>query len=209
MLMARLGVLRAETEEPIEVLKWLDRTLIRLVSKFADYKKEDTGSFRLSKEFSLYPQFMYHLRRSHFIQTFGASPDEITFYRCTLNRESVTNCMVMIQPALLSYTFNQTQPKPVLLDLDNMKNDVILLLDTYFQVVVWYGDHIQQWKNMGYDVTPGLTELTELTGLTGLPRLTRLTQTHTRLPRLFYFGQSGPPRSRLFASARAQVGGAA
>lgn len=149
--MARLGVLRAETEEPIEVLKWLDRTLIRLVSKFADYKKEDTGSFRLSKEFSLYPQFMYHLRRSHFIQTFGASPDEITFYRCTLNRESVTNCMVMIQPALLSYTFNQTQPKPVLLDLDNMKNDVILLLDTYFQVVVWYGDHIQQWKNMGYD----------------------------------------------------------
>lgn len=130
--MARLGILRAENEEPIEVLKWLDRTLIRLVTKFADFKREDPASFRLNKEFQLYPQFMYHLRRSHFIQTFGASPDEITFYRSTLSRESVTNCVVMIQPALLSYTFNQTQPKPVLLDLDSMKNDVVPLLDTYF-----------------------------------------------------------------------------
>lgn len=39
---------------------------------------------------------MYHLRRSHFIQTFGASPDEIAFKRVTLNRENVTNCLVMI-----------------------------------------------------------------------------------------------------------------
>lgn len=49
--MARLGILRAENEEPIEVLKWLDRTLIRLVTKFADFKREDPASFRLNKEF--------------------------------------------------------------------------------------------------------------------------------------------------------------
>lgn len=30
-LMARLGILKTEQEEPIEVLKWLDRSLIRLV----------------------------------------------------------------------------------------------------------------------------------------------------------------------------------
>ena len=29
--MARYGVLKTETEESIEVLKWLDRSLIRLV----------------------------------------------------------------------------------------------------------------------------------------------------------------------------------
>ena len=54
-MMARLGCLRAENEEPIEVLKWLDRTLIRLVCRFAEYKKDDPNTFRLSKEFSLYP----------------------------------------------------------------------------------------------------------------------------------------------------------
>lgn len=47
--MARYGVLRAEQEEPIEILKWLDRSLIRLVSRFGDYKKDDPSSFTLSK----------------------------------------------------------------------------------------------------------------------------------------------------------------
>lgn len=32
MLMARLGVFRAESEEGPDVLRWLDRQLIRLVS---------------------------------------------------------------------------------------------------------------------------------------------------------------------------------
>lgn len=54
-MMARLGCLKAETEDPVEVLKWLDRTLIRVVSKFAEFKPQDVNSFRLSKEFSLYP----------------------------------------------------------------------------------------------------------------------------------------------------------
>ncbi len=37
--MARLGVLKTEIEEPIEVLKWLDRSLIRVICRFAEYKK--------------------------------------------------------------------------------------------------------------------------------------------------------------------------
>jgi len=53
--MARIGILRAESEEPIEVLKWLDRTLIRVVSRFAKYNRDDASSFQLNKEFSLYP----------------------------------------------------------------------------------------------------------------------------------------------------------
>ena len=54
-MMARLGCLKAESEDSVEVLKWLDRNLIRVVSKFADYKPQDVYSFRLQKEFSLYP----------------------------------------------------------------------------------------------------------------------------------------------------------
>ncbi len=39
--MARLGVLKTESEEPLEVLKWLDRSLIRLMCRFAEFKKDD------------------------------------------------------------------------------------------------------------------------------------------------------------------------
>lgn len=49
--------------------------------KFGEYSKDDPNSFRLSENFSLYPQFMYHLRRSHFLQVFNNSPDETSFYR--------------------------------------------------------------------------------------------------------------------------------
>jgi hypothetical protein len=33
-----------------------------------DYVKDDPASFRLSSYFSIYPQFMFHLRRSQFLQ---------------------------------------------------------------------------------------------------------------------------------------------
>ena len=43
-------------------MRWLDRMLIRLMSKFAEYSKDDPTSFRPSPQFSIYPQFMFHLR---------------------------------------------------------------------------------------------------------------------------------------------------
>jgi protein transport protein SEC23 len=82
VLLARIAVYKAETEDTFDVLRWLDRTLIRLVTKFAEYRKDDTSSFNLNRQFSLYPQFMYHLRRGPFLQVFNCSPDETTFNRC-------------------------------------------------------------------------------------------------------------------------------
>ena len=81
VLMARIAVHKTLSEEPFDILRWIDRMLIRLVAKFADYRKDDAGSFRLSSHFSIYPQFMFHLRRSDFLQTFGNSPDETSFFR--------------------------------------------------------------------------------------------------------------------------------
>ncbi|KAM3130641.1 hypothetical protein pb186bvf_017233 [Paramecium bursaria] len=162
VLMARLGISKTETEESIEVLKWLDRSLIRLVSRFGTYKKDDPSSFKIQAEFQLYPQFMYHLRRSHFITTFGASPDETTFYRASLSRENVTNALVMIQPALLQYTIEDPQPSPVMLDIESLKPDVALLLDSYFNVVVWYGENVQKWKEEGYHELPEYAHIKEL-----------------------------------------------
>lgn len=81
VLMARISVFKAEIDDSPDVLRWLDRMLIRLCQKFADYRKEDPTSFRLTDNFSIYPQFMFHLRRSQFLQVFNNSPDETAFYR--------------------------------------------------------------------------------------------------------------------------------
>lgn len=40
------------------MLRWVDRSLIKLCSKFGEYRKDDPTSFRLTPEFALYPQFM-------------------------------------------------------------------------------------------------------------------------------------------------------
>ncbi|XP_048956200.1 protein transport protein Sec23B isoform X6 [Canis lupus dingo] len=112
VLMARLGVFRAESEEGPDVLRWLDRQLIRLCQKFGQYNKEDPTSFRLSDSFSLYPQ-------------------------------------------------------PVLLDSSSILADRILLMDTFFQIVIYLGEcfhsgfgwfvlvqTIAQWRKAGYQDMP-------------------------------------------------------
>lgn len=162
VLMSRYAVVRCQVDEPIDVIRWLDRMLIKLVSKFAEYKRDDPNSFKLSREFSLYPQFMFYLRRSQFLQTFNASPDETVYYRYLLMRESVANSLVMIQPALLQYTTDSDQPIPVLLDSSSMKHDVILLLDTFFYILIWHGENIMQWKEAGYHEMEGYEGLKDM-----------------------------------------------
>lgn len=66
--MAKLAAHKAEYEESFDVLRWVDRTLIKLASKFGSYEKDTPASFRLPDSFSLYPQFMFFLRRSPFLQ---------------------------------------------------------------------------------------------------------------------------------------------
>lgn len=147
VLTARMAV--EQTDDSADILRWLDRGLIRLCAKFADYTPDDPTSFRLPAEFGLYPQFMFHLRRSHFLQLFNSSPDEAAYYRYIFQRETVTNSLVMIQPTLLSYSFNGP-PAAALLDSDSVRPDVILLLDTFFHVVVFHGETIAAWREQGY-----------------------------------------------------------
>jgi len=55
VIMARYAVFKTINEESIDVIRWLDRMLIKLVARFAEYKKDDPSSFKLSREFSLFP----------------------------------------------------------------------------------------------------------------------------------------------------------
>ncbi|CAN0898590.1 Protein transport protein SEC23 [Linum grandiflorum] len=149
VVMARLASLKMEIEEGFDATRWLDRNLIRLCSKFGDYRKDDPSSFTLNPCFSLFPQFMFNLRRSQFVQVFNNSPDETAYFRILLNKENITNAAVMIQPSLISYSFNSL-PQPALLDVASIAADRILLLDSYFSVVIFHGMTIAQWRNMGY-----------------------------------------------------------
>ncbi|XP_044499496.1 protein transport protein SEC23 [Mangifera indica] len=160
-VMARLAIHRAETCYSRDVIRWLDDTLIRFASKFGDYVQEDPSSFRLSSNFSLYPQFMYYLRRSQFIDVFNCSPDETAYFRLMLNREGVVGSVIMIQPTLFQYSFDGP-PVPVLLDVRSISPDVILLFDSYFHVVIHYGSKIAQWKKLGYDKDPNHENLRKL-----------------------------------------------
>ena len=153
LLMARVSTFRVEHEETFDLLRWLDRTLIRVGSKFGEYAKDSPETFRMPGPFAIYPQFMFNLRRSQFLQTANNSPDETAFYRLMMGRETVLNSLVMIQPTLTSYTFTGA-PTPVLLDVASIQPDCILLLDTFFMIVVHAGSTIGDWRKAKYQDLP-------------------------------------------------------
>ncbi|KRZ95361.1 Protein transport protein Sec23A [Trichinella sp. T8] len=152
--MARLAIWRASNENDTpDALRWLDRSLIRLCQRFGDFLKDDPNSFRLQDQFTMYPQFMFHLRRSQFLQVFNSSPDESAYYRHVLMTESVMECITMIQPVLFAYSFNGP-PEPVLLDTASILPDRILLMDDFFHVLIYHGATIAQWRKLGYQNDP-------------------------------------------------------
>ncbi|KAG1675309.1 hypothetical protein FOA52_015983 [Chlamydomonas sp. UWO 241] len=153
VLMARLASWKMEVEEDFDATRWLDRALIRLAARFGDYRKDDPTSFNLRPELSFYPQFMFNLRRSQFVQVFGNSPDETACFRLVLYRVSVPDAMVMIQPQLTAYSFNGP-PEPVLLDVQSILPDRILMLDAYFYIVIFHGQTVATWRKAGYHLQP-------------------------------------------------------
>ncbi|KAJ0053266.1 hypothetical protein Pint_00003 [Pistacia integerrima] len=153
VVMARLVSFKMEIEAEFDPIRWLDKALIHVCSRFGDFQKDSPSSFSLSPRFSIFPQFIFNLRRSQFVQVFNNSPDETAYFRMILNRENVTNSVVMIQPSLISYSFH-SGPEPALLDVAAIAADRILLLDSYFTVVIFHGATIAQWRKAGYHHQP-------------------------------------------------------
>jgi len=153
VLMARIAVFKADTEHLFDVLRWLDRHLIRLVAKFAEYQNNEPSTLRLNPAFALFPQFCYHLRRSEFLQVFNSSPDETANFRIMLDRQTCSNCVLMIQPTLHCYSM-KGPPQAVLLDSQSVQPDVILLLDSFFEVCIHHGETIAAWRKAKYQDQP-------------------------------------------------------
>ncbi|RKP31337.1 vWA-like protein [Metschnikowia bicuspidata] len=146
--------------------KHLDKLLVDYCSQFAHYTKGDPTSFTIYDKYFDLACKMYHLRRSPFIRVFNSSPDETSFYHHVLMHEDVVNSVIMIKPSLLCYdmdTFGQpdaagnqsTDPVAVELDLSSLGKQRILLLDTFFQILIYHGLTIAQWKKMNYQNQEG------------------------------------------------------
>lgn len=153
-IVSRMAIYRAAIQnEPIaDIVRWLDAILIKLCSHFGEYVRDDPNTFKLIPEIGHYfPQFMYHLRRSQFLQVFNNSPDETAYYRHVMLTEDTNNTTIMIQPTLTAYEINNpTEGIPVLLDSTSLTADRILLLDTFFHILIYHGETIAAWRKAGY-----------------------------------------------------------
>jgi len=72
-----------------------------------------------------------------------------------MDRETVGNCLVMIQPSLTRYSVEDEYPEAAPCDIASLKDNVILLVDTYFYIVTWYGLTIKSWIDQEYDKQEG------------------------------------------------------
>ena len=154
VLLTKIAIWKSNIEDRIDVLRWVDKSLINLMQRFAEYKKDFPTTFKLTKEFSYFPQFVFYLRRSFVLSNFNASPDEVIQFKTTLLKENVTNSTIMIQPALFSYSAEDAEASPVFLEIENMKSDRVLLLDAYFFICIWYGEDVCKWREAGYQDDP-------------------------------------------------------
>ena len=154
VLLTKMAIWKSDTEDRIDVLRWVDKSLINLMQRFAIYNKDVPESFKLTEEFKYLPQFIFYLRRSLVLQNFNSSPDEVAQFKTVLLKENVNNSMTMIQPILLSYSPDDTDYTPVSLEAENMKADRVLLLDAYFFICIWYGEDVCSWREAGYQNEP-------------------------------------------------------
>lgn len=149
VIIAREAIYKVTNDNSIDAIRWCDKVLVELLTRYADYRTNEVSSFKLSFFLQLFPQFMYHLRRSNFIQVFNSSPDESAFYRHVFNSEDTLNSLTMIQPSLTSFEID-AEPQVVLLDSLSIKPTRILLLDTFFHLLIYHGSQIAEWKRLGY-----------------------------------------------------------
>lgn len=136
-------------EEVKDCERMIDKNLIRFTRAFARYDRGEPTSLVLPDSMSYYPNYMFFFRRSLLVQTGNNSPDETAYYLSLLYNQKVSEALKLIKPTLLSYHY-QGGVEAVEVDSKSLEPDVILLLDTFHNVVVWRGEYVAQWIREGY-----------------------------------------------------------
>ncbi|CCW63237.1 unnamed protein product [Phytomonas sp. EM1] len=196
VLLARQAIHNTDNMPLFDVLRWLDRTLVRLVSRFGNYTKNQPSTLRLPQEFVYLPAFIYHLRRSGYLQVFNSSPDESSILWLQLLKSPTADAIVQIQPTLYSYRMD-APPQPVPLDSTAIQRDNILLLDTFFEVLVHHGATVADWERAGYANMPEYAYFREFLDI-ALADAKAIVDSRYPTPRLIVVCQDDPDARILF-----------
>ena len=161
VLIARLAIYKTEQMPLKDVMQWLDRLTIRFVSRFSSYTLNQPNTLKLAPALALFPVFMYHLRRSGYLNVLNQSPDETAVLRLLFLKSKAEDAIIMIQPTLMQYSLSSIQtnangsisivPTPASLEESSIPSDGIILLDTYFEVLIIRGDTLNGWIQQGYN----------------------------------------------------------
>jgi len=68
----------------------------------------------------------------------------------------------MVQPTLDAYRIDQEEAEAVLLDSSSIQPDAILLLDTFFHILIFHGEMIAAWRKEGYQDNADYANFAEL-----------------------------------------------
>lgn len=134
--------------------RWLDTMLVNFVRRYSTYQPNLPDTLRLEPCMTLFPSFMFNLRRSEYFMVVNISPDETTYKRHWLMREPVDNCVRMMQPTLDSYDLEAPFATTVPLDSSSLRPDNIVLMDAFFNVHIMWGATIFAWIQQGYQDDP-------------------------------------------------------
>ena len=152
---AKIAAFRSLEQDSSLVIRYLDKKLIGLLKLFK------TGE-EVPDELNIVPQYFYYLRKSSFVKKYASSLDEMVFYRNSILRQNIDNTLVMIQPQIIEYSLDTEEPTPVLPNLSCLKADVVLLADTFFNIIIWYGQNVKGWVDEGYHLQEGFEHIKEL-----------------------------------------------
>lgn len=142
-------LLMKKYEEVKDCERMIDKNLIRFAKSFGKYSKGQPASLVLPEAMAYYPNFMFFFKRSLLVQTENVSVDESVYFKNLLYRERVADALKLIKPTLISYNY-ETGVSPVELDSKSLQPDVILVLDTFHNVVIWRGGYVSLWIKEGY-----------------------------------------------------------
>lgn len=126
----------------------IDKHLIRFTKRFASWDKNNPDSVALPYTMTSYLNFMFFFRRSFIIQTDGISSDESAYFKTLICKLRVGDAMKLIKPTLIGLNYTG-DAFPVELSIDAMSDDVILIMDSFHNVLRWDGVNIYQWKKEG------------------------------------------------------------
>lgn len=172
-VMTRLGLTLVKTRYPLDVTRWYDAVLVELGRSYGSSNSQQQlntntnkptnalDSFAFPPEMAMLPELFFNLRRSQLYDIFNSSPDETAFFRLATLPQTTANTTLIIQPDLITYNIN-APPLAVPLDPAAIDSKRILLLDTFFHIVIWYGNHIAQWKEQELHLKPEYGYLNDL-----------------------------------------------